>query len=75
MLDDTEEQRATCDAIAAGLRRLAQNAEARLGERQPLSEVLATISGLSFHPLFANDDDQPPPELPARAVGGISGAW
>lgn len=71
---DTTELNETCDAIATGLRRLAQNAEGKLGPRQPLSEVLATISGLKFHPLFANDDE-PPPELPARAVGGISGAW
>lgn len=74
MIDNTELSE-TCDAIATGLRRLAQNAEARLGERRPLCEVLATISGLQFHPVFANDDEPPPPELPARAAGGCSGAW
>lgn len=74
-MNEQAELNETCDAIATGLRRLAQNAEGKLGPRQPLSEVLATISGLKFHPLFANDDEPPPPELPARAAGGSSGAW
>ena len=58
------------EAFSAGLQRIAAGMTGKGVE--PLQEVLATIAGLHFHPLFQRGeslaDDMP--TLPPRLVGG-----
>lgn len=58
------------EVMTEGLRQMA----ARMKRGTPLAEVLATYSAIGSHPAWMQMEIEEP-ELPARAVGGCSGAW
>lgn len=65
------------ESKATGIALNRVQAELSGSQRRSLEEILACVSGLSFHPLFRTEQHPDPIEydLPPRKFGGCAGAW